>query len=221
MNERVGQIINQVEQEAKRANRDPKTVKIMVAAKYGQIDQIQDIVNSGIGIVGENHVQNARRWLQTARNFELHMIGHLQTNKAKETLSIFDWIDTIDSIHLADELDSKADRQVPCMVEVNISGETQKSGVSSEDLHNLTNHIASSQHLRLSGVFTMAPVDSDEKTIQNIFLKANQLAGELEQKLGYKMERCYGMSNDFNVAIACGSTMLRLGRILFGGDQWA
>lgn len=221
MNERVGQVINQVEQEAVRANRDPKTVKIMVAAKYGQTDQIQDIVSSGVGIVGENHVQNARRWVDTKRDFQLHMIGHLQTNKVKEALSVFDWIDTVDSIHLAGELDSKADRQIPCMVEVNISGETQKSGVLPDDLQNLTNHIASSRNLKLLGVFTMAPVDSDEKTIQNVFLKANQLAGDLEQKLGCKMERCYGMSNDYKLAIACGSTMLRLGRILFGGDQWA
>jgi pyridoxal phosphate enzyme (YggS family) len=149
------------------------------------------------------------------------MIGHLQTNKVKEALTVFDWIDTIDSIHLADELDSKADRQVSCMVEVNISGESQKSGVSPEDLANLTNHISYRQKLRLSGVFTMAPVDSDDKTVQNVFLKANQLAGDLEQKFGYKMERCYGMSNDFKTAISCGSTLLRLGRILFGGDKWA
>lgn len=221
MNDFVGQIINQVEQEAIRANRDPKSVKIMVAAKYGQTTEIEDIVNSGIGIVGENHVQNARRWLEAKHSFQLHMIGHLQTNKVKEALTVFDWIDTIDSIHLADELDSKADRQVPCMVEVNISGESQKSGVSLEDLANLTNYISSRQKLRLSGVFTMAPVDSDDKTVQNVFLKANQLAGDLEQKFGYKMERCYGMSNDFKTAISCGSTLLRLGRILFGGDKWA
>jgi pyridoxal phosphate enzyme (YggS family) len=221
VNELVGQIINLVELESARANRDPKTIKIMVAAKYGQTEQIESIVNSGIGVVGENHVQNARRWLQTQRFFQLHMIGHLQTNKVKEALSIFDYIDTVDSTRLADEIEAKTERIVPCMIEVNISGEGQKSGVSLEDFDNLAGHMISLKNLKLTGVFTMAPVDSDDKTVQNVFLKADQLACSLEQKLGYSMERCYGMSDDFKVAIACGSTLLRLGRILFGGDKWA
>lgn len=221
MNELVGHIISLVEQEAARANRDPKTVRIMVAAKYGQTEQIQSIVNAGIGVVGENHVQNARRWFESQRSFQLHMIGHLQTNKVKEALTVFDSIDTVDSIKLANELHAKSERQVPCMIEVNISGEGQKSGVVLDEFENLANHIASSGNLKLTGVFAMAPVDSDEKTIQNVFLKADQLAGGLEQKLGYAMERCYGMSNDYKTAIACGSTLLRLGRILFGGDKWA
>lgn len=221
MNELVGQIISTVEQEAIRANRDPKTVRIMVAAKYGQLVQIQSIVDSGISVVGENHVQNARRWINTDRRFQLHMIGHLQTNKVKEALSIFDSIDTIDSKRLADEIQAKAERVVPCMIEVNISGEGQKSGASIDDFDSLADHVASSGNLKLSGVFAMAPVDSDDKTVQNVFLKADQLASGLEQKLGYSMERCYGMSDDFKTAIACGSTLLRLGRILFGGDKWA
>ena len=218
MNEHVSQILDLVRRKTIEAGRKPEDVKVMVAAKYGETDVIEDIISSGIHIVGENHVQNAQRWKDRARDFQLHLIGHLQTNKIKSALDVFDVIDTIDSTHLAEEIDGKATKIYPCAIEVNISGEQQKSGVSLDDFDGLAGFILDTcKHLRLSGVFTMAPVDADAQITENIFLKADTMAARLEQQLGVKVERCYGMSDDFEQAIVCGSTLLRLGRILFGG----
>jgi PLP dependent protein len=218
VNEHVSQILDLVRQTTIQAGRKPEEVKVMVAAKYGETDIIEDIIASGIHVVGENHVQKAERWQNRARDFQLHLIGHLQTNKIKSALDVFDFIDTIDSAHLAEEIDRKAIKIYPCMIEVNISGEEQKSGVGLDDFDGLAGFIIDScKHLRLSGVFTMAPVDADTQIAENIFLKADTMAARLEQRTGTKMERCYGMSDDYKAAIGCGSTLLRLGRILFGG----
>jgi pyridoxal phosphate enzyme (YggS family) len=220
VNQNVDQTLELVRKAAVRVNRNPQDVRVMVAAKYGDTQTVLDIVGSGISIVGENHVQNAKRWMEYPdRKFQLHMIGHLQTNKINQALQIFDWFDTIDSVKLVHELDSRATKPIPSMIEVNIGGEEQKTGVSAKDFEALADSMIKSDHLELSGVFTMAPVDADEKMAENVFLEADRLAANLEQRLSRKMERCYGMSGDFETAIACGSTMLRLGRILFGGDH--
>jgi pyridoxal phosphate enzyme (YggS family) len=203
---------------AQGAGRNPDEIRIMVAAKYGDLETVKRIIDSGIAAVGENHVQNARRWKDYPAAIERHMIGHLQTNKAKEAVELFDSIDTIDSIRLAGIIDEKATKILPVMIEANISGEQQKSGIPTDGLMELAAFIMDSRHLKLSGIFTMAPVDGNEKIIENIFLKADRLAGELERLSGNRIERCYGMSDDFEIAVRCGATLLRLGRILFGGD---
>ncbi len=214
----IGDIRSRIARAASGAGRNPDGIKIMVAAKYGDLETVRSIIDSGIAIVGENHVQNARRWKDFPVAIERHMIGHLQTNKAKEALELFDSIDTIDSVRLASLIDEKATKILPVMIETNISGERQKSGILPEGLMELAQFIMDSRHLRLSGIFTMAPVDGNEKIIENIFLKADSLGMELERLSGNRIERCYGMSDDFEIAIRCGATLLRLGRILFGGD---
>lgn len=213
----IDSVRERIEQAATKAGRNPGDVRIMVAAKYGDLETVKNIIDSGISIVGENHVQNGRRWKEAGIPVETHLIGHLQTNKVREALELFDWIDTVDSVKLATLLDEKATKILPMMIEVNISGEEQKSGVNLEAFGELADFIRKTEHLKLSGIFTMAPVDAQDKIIENIFLKADSLASECERISGARMERCYGMSGDFETAIACGATLLRLGRILFGG----
>lgn len=213
----IESVRKRIEQAATKAGRKPGDIKIMVAAKYGDLETVKQIIDSGISIVGENHVQNGRRWKEAGIPVQTHMIGHLQTNKVREALDLFDWIDTVDSVKLAKLLDEKATKILPVMIEANISGEQQKSGVGLDNFHELAEFISKTVHLRLSGVFTMAPVDAQDKIIENIFLKADSLASECERFSGGEMERCYGMSGDFETAVSCGATLLRLGRILFGG----
>ena len=200
--------------------REPGSVKLMVAAKYGPIGDVNQLIDAGCDLIGENRLQMALRWIDhpLRRYFSLHMIGHLQTNKAEKSCAIFDSVDTLDSIKLADALQKATLRKLPVMIEANISGEENKNGVSLDEFDNLCNYILQSCPLiSITGVFTMTPADALEQAREAIFKKADLLAKRLEQKTGKRMERSYGMTDDYQIAIKCGSTQVRLGRAIFGG----
>lgn len=200
--------------------REPGSVKLLVATKYGLVNDVNQLLEAGCDLIGENRVQMAQRWIQhpLRRYFSLHMIGHLQTNKAEKACGIFDSIDTVDSVKLADALQKATLRKLPIMLETNISGEENKNGVPLDEFDDLCNHISiNCPLLTISGIFTMTPADAVESERESIFMKADFMAKALEQRLGKRMERSYGMSDDFHVAIKCGSTQVRLGRAIFGG----
>lgn len=200
--------------------REPGSVKLMVAAKYGLVNDVNHLIEAGCDLIGENRVQMAQRWVDhpLRKYFSLHMIGHLQTNKAEISCGIFDSVDTVDSIRLAQALQKATLRKLPIMIEANISGEENKNGVSLDEFDDLCHYIINDcPLLTLSGLFTMTPYDAAESARETIFNKADFLAKALEQRLGRRVERSYGMTDDFPLAIKCGSTQVRLGRAIFGG----
>ncbi len=200
--------------------REPGSVKLLVAAKYGLVNDVNHLIEAGCDLIGENRVQMAQRWVENPlrKYFSLHMIGHLQTNKAEKACGIFDSVDTVDSIRLADALQKATLRKLPIMIEVSVSGEENKNGVPLDEFDDLCHYIIHScPLLTVSGLFTMTPADASDNEKEIIFNKADFLAKALEQRLGRRMERSYGMSDDFHLAIKCGSTQVRLGRAIFGG----
>ncbi len=212
-------IRQRIKQSIEKASREPDSVELLAVAKYSTLEQVNVVINEGVTSIAENRVQSSSRWENHPKREELklHMIGNLQGNKVKPALKIFDSIDTIDSIKLADRIENLSEKRIEVMIEVNISGEENKHGCILDDFQELSIHILSLNHLHLSGVFTMCPIDATGKMRKNIYNRASQLAYDLEQKVGRKFERSYGMSDDFELAIECFATQIRLGRALFGG----
>lgn len=199
--------------------RKPEDITLIAVAKYSELDSVVPLVDCGVVHFAENVVQNAQRWhdYEKRDRIKLHMIGHLQRNKVGKALEIFNSIDTVDSRRLAERIINLATRPIDVMIEVNISGESNKTGCSVSDIEPIVEIITNSDIVKLCGVFTMCPIDATEQNRENIYLKASDIASELELRLGRKIERSFGMSDDFELAIRCGASQVRIGRALFGG----
>jgi hypothetical protein len=192
----------------------PKEIKIVGVTKNKTSQDIIAAINSGIKIIGENYIQEAEIKYQEMKEVlknksaEFHLIGHLQTNKINEAVKIFDCIQTVDSIKKAEKINEackKIEKQINVMIQIN-SGEEQKSGIKKEELITLINKIKELKNLRLIGLMTI-PKPNDETAFQEMNLLKNK----------FKLrELSMGMSKDYNQAIKEGSTMIRLGTILFG-----
>ncbi len=214
----LSNIKNRIREAADKVGRDPQSIALMAVTKYSELADVIPVITAGdIVHVGENRVANAQRWktYEGRDSIKLHMIGNLQRNKVRPALTIFDSIDTVDTTKLAERIDIISEKLVDVMIEVNISGEEVKHGCSITEFASLSDRIISLNHLRLTGVFTMCPIDATSKFRETIYNKASELAYGLEQTLGRKIERSYGMSGDFELAIKCGATQVRIGRALF------
>lgn len=205
--------------------RDPDQIKIIAATKGQPLEAMIQAVGTGyIDGIGENRVQEARekkeKWPKNL-SITWHMIGHLQRNKVKFAVQLFDVIQSIDSVRLADILEHRLElwgKTMPVLIEVNISGEASKYGVEPDHARALAEHILGlCPHLKLIGLMGIGPLTDEKKRIRSSFAMLRRLKEELEEDLGVKLpELSMGMSDDFELAIAEGSTMVRLGRVIFG-----
>jgi hypothetical protein len=199
----------------KKYGRDPASVTLVAVSKFQPAEKIQLLLDQGQRVFGENRVQEAAEkfpgWREKYSGIELHLIGHLQTNKAGEAVRIFDVIETVDSTRLAEELKNEMDRQnrrLPCLIQVNTGDEGQKSGVTPKDLDALFRFCTEKMHLNIEGLMCIPPVHE----IPDLhFALLHKLAHELSLK-----KLSMGMSADFDTAIRYGATHLRVGRALFG-----
>lgn len=205
-----------------RAGRDPATVQIVAVSKTQPPAAVIEAVATGVDAIGENRVQEAagkRPLIGGATPW--HLIGPLQRNKAKLALDSFDLIETVDRPELADRLEtllSASDRVLPVFLEVNIGGEPQKSGTSVEAVPALAERVLGHcPHLCLCGVMTVPPYDPDPQRSRPCFERLRRLARGLETRFGLStLQLSMGMSEDFEVAVEEGATVVRLGRVLFG-----
>ena len=222
-----------------KAKRDSAEVTLIAVTKTAAPEQIREILQLGVGDLGESRVQVlqqraaqvneffARQQAHGAENLPAklrwHMIGHLQRNKIKPVLPLVSIIHSVDSLRLAEELDAhaaKANRKLPVLMQVNASEEPQKSGVAVGAAVPLAEQIGTMDNLQIMGLMTMAPLDGDEKTIRQTFARTRELFEEIKfNKIGGSAMRhlSMGMSNDFEHAIMEGATLLRIGTLLFGG----
>jgi pyridoxal phosphate enzyme (YggS family) len=222
-----------------KAKRDPSEVTLIAVTKTAAPEQIREILQLGVGDLGESRVQVlqqraaqvneffARQQAHGAENLPAklrwHMIGHLQRNKIKPVLPLVSVIHSVDSLRLAEELDAhaaKANRKLPVLMQVNASEEPQKSGVAVGAAVPLAEQIGTMDNLQIMGLMTMAPLDGDEKTVRQTFARTRELFEEIKfNKIGGSAMRhlSMGMSNDFEHAITEGATLLRIGTLLFGG----
>jgi hypothetical protein len=207
---------------AARAGRNPAEVSIVAAGKTQPARVIAEAVAAGVDAVGENRVQEAvaKRPL-VGGSAPWHLIGPLQRNKARHALEVFDLIETVDRVELADRLEAllaDTPRTVPVFLEVNVGGEAQKPGIAPDDAPALAEHLlARCPHLRLAGLMTVPPFDPDPERSRPHFAALRDLAGRLARDHGLpQLALSMGMSEDFEVAVEEGATLVRLGRVLFG-----
>jgi len=216
-------IRNRIAAAAARAGRRADEVRLMAVTKTVDDERIAAAIAAGVDIIGENYVQEAKRKIEImGRSREWHLIGHLQTNKAKYAVRLFDMIHAVDRMEVARELHRRAAGEnllLKILIEVNVSGETTKRGVPPGAAISLIREIAPLEHLSIQGLMTMAPWFDDPGEARPCFAALRRLreriAGMAIPGVSMK-ELSMGMSGDFEVAVEEGATIVRIGRFLFG-----
>jgi len=210
---------------AKRAERDPLSIKLMAVTKTVPPERISKAIEAGLTILGENYVQEAKDKIAAIGNHaQWHMIGHLQTNKAKYAVKLFDCVHSVDRLELAQELDKRAgqiNRKLNVLIEVN-SGEESKSGIEKTQALELVRQVAHLPNLTLRGLMTMAPYSDNPENSRPYFKALRDLREDIDRAgiAGISMEELsMGMTDDFEVAIEEGATIIRIGRAIFGKRQ--
>jgi pyridoxal phosphate enzyme (YggS family) len=201
----------------------PPGVELVAAAKTRTAGEILEALDAGVRIIGENYVQEAADvFPAVGRRARWHFIGHLQTNKVKKAVEIFDLIETVDSIALGREIDKRgaaAGKTMDILVEVNSGREPQKAGVRPEEAEPLVRALAVLPNLRVRGVMTMGPFEGDPEDSRPYFRETRRVWEELKALAipGVEMRRLsMGMTNSWRVAVEEGSTMVRIGTAIFG-----
>jgi len=201
----------------------PEGVSLVGAAKTRTPQEILEAVEAGLEIIGENYVQEAERAFQVVGGkVKWHMIGHLQSNKAKKAVRVFDMIETVDSIKLARAIDracGKIDKVMLILMEINSGEESQKAGVMPEDAIYLAMDMSELNNIKLMGLMTMGPLAGDPEDSRPYFQKTKKLFEEIKEMGLPGVEMKYlsmGMSNSYKVALEEGANVVRIGTKLFG-----
>ena len=218
--ENLLRVTERIEKAARRAGRDPKEIKLVAVSKTVEADRIKVAIETGVSILGENYVQEAQKKIEEiGRPVAWHFIGHLQTNKAKYAIRLFEMIHSLDSLPLAEELNRRAEQggQVAkVMIEVNISGEATKFGTDEEKVFSIARGILNLNHLSLEGLMTMPPYFDSPEMSRPYYIKLRELKEKMIREGIPLKELSMGMSNDFEIAIEEGATYVRVGTAIFG-----
>jgi pyridoxal phosphate enzyme (YggS family) len=207
----VAENLRGVRERIERAGRDPDSITIVAVTKGFGLEACREAIAAGLTILGENRVQEALPKMGAIPNATWHLIGHLQTNKVRQAAGRFQVIQSVDSIKLAEHIARVQPRQ-QVLLEVNVSREPQKSGAAPEQAIEVARRISALLDLR--GLMAMGPTRGDPLAA---FEEARRLRDQAEQAIGRELPvLSMGMSADFETALAAGSTMLRLGQLLFG-----
>ena len=208
---------------ARRAGRPASAVRLMAVTKTVDDDRILAAIRAGVKIIGENYVQEAKRKIDKMGNeSEWHMIGRLQTNKAKYAVRLFDMIHSLDRFDLAQELDRRAraaGRVMKVLIEVNVAGEETKSGVPLATARDLVRAVAPLENLSIQGLMTMPPWFDDQEEARPFFRALRELRDRITAEVIDRVEMrelSMGMTGDYAVAIEEGATIVRIGRGVFG-----
>ncbi|MBI5383771.1 MAG: YggS family pyridoxal phosphate-dependent enzyme [Verrucomicrobia bacterium] len=204
-----------------RADRDPSAVTLLAVSKGQPPEAITALAGLGQVLFGENRVQEAKTKIgQCPSRLRWHMIGHLQTNKAREAVRLFEMIESVDSLRLAEEINlcaDKAAKTLPVLLEVNVAGEASKFGYQPETLLAELASVNALPKLEVHGLMTMAPWTPTPEKIRPVFRQLRELKSQCEDLLGAPLPHLsMGMTGDFEVAIEEGATIVRLGSALFG-----
>ncbi|MCM8765811.1 MAG: YggS family pyridoxal phosphate-dependent enzyme [Candidatus Omnitrophica bacterium] len=222
LRENLAKVEERIERACRKVGRDPEEITLVCVTKGVEIEKISEIVNLGVTDIGENRVQEALKkfeQLQAGQSIKWHMVGHLQSNKAKYAVRIFDLIHSVDSLKLAEEINRQAERInkiQEILVQVNVSGEKTKFGIKPEDLFSLGEEILKFKNLRLRGLMTIAPIVESPEDARFCFRKLRELRDEFNYLTNYQLTiLSMGMSQDFEVAIEEGANMVRIGTAIF------
>ncbi len=225
------QLLEQIRQRIRRAtescNRDADSVRLVAVSKTIAAEIVKDAIDAGVTILGENYVQEARDKFKALVQYPVswHFIGHLQSNKAKYAVRIFDLIHSVDSFKLARELGkqaAKVDKIQQILVQVNISAEDTKSGISTDEAPRLIAEISQLKNLAVKGLMTMPPYFYQPEKVQPFFAALRELRDQIKEQSPPNVsldELSMGMTGDFEVAIKEGATLVRIGTAIFGERQ--
>lgn len=239
--DRYRRVMEQVAEAARRSERKPADILTVAVTKTAGPDQIRQLLELGHQDLGENRVQQLQqraamtdeflarhRIMTSGRRADMpaaarwHMIGHLQRNKVKQVLPLVKLIHSVDSLRLAEEIQTQAarlDREIDVLIQVNASGESTKFGVALPAAPHLAEQIGTMLHVRVRGLMAMAPIADDPQASRPTFERAREIFAEMQTSGEFGPHfniLSMGMSNDFEVAIECGANMIRVGRALFG-----
>jgi len=217
----IASIRQRIDAACARVKRDPASVTLMAVSKGQPPDAIQAAANLGLVLFGENKVQEAKAKLPLCPGrVRWHMIGHLQSNKARDAVQLFEMIQSVDSLPLAQEIQKWAEKSakaMPVLLEVNLAGESTKFGYNPDQVLTDLAALNALSKLEIHGLMTIAPWTQDAEKVRPIFRKLRELKTRCEEILGAPLPHLsMGMSGDFEVAIEEGATMVRIGTLLFG-----
>ena len=212
--ENILEVRRRIERACERSRRSPEEITLVAITKGFEASVIRTAFDLGIIDFGENRVQEAEGKIAQVSDLRptvtWHMVGHLQSNKAKAALEIFDIIHSVDSIRLAGILNRLAKKQLPILLEVNVSGESTKAGFSPDEVAPAVKEMRQLPNLNLMGLMTVAPMTAEPEEVRPVFRKLR----EMRDSLGLK-HLSMGMTDDFELAVAEGSTMIRIGTGIF------
>jgi pyridoxal phosphate enzyme (YggS family) len=201
----------------------PEGVTLLAAAKERSADEISRAIKAGITMIGENYLQDTLKVINKVEgDAEWHFIGHLQRNKVKKVIEIFDMIESVDSLRLAEEIEKCCERKgkiMPILIEVNSGEEAQKSGVAPKEVAPLIGEISSFSHIKVMGLMTIGPRFGDPEESRPYFRKTKEIFEQIKDLHLYNIEmRCLsmGMTNSYKIAIEEGANVVRVGTRIFG-----
>ena len=211
----IQEVTSRIAQACERAGRSADEITLVAITKTVEPSAIRAAFQAGVRQFGENRVQEAKAKLGELENIKSrstwHMVGHLQTNKVKTAIELFDIIQSVDSLRLAEFLSRHAQETIPILLEVNMAGEATKGGFAADEVSQAIKKIGLMPNLEIKGLMTIAPLVRNPEEIRPVFRRLR----ELRDSLG--LERLsMGMTDDFEVAIEEGATIVRIGRAIFG-----
>lgn len=224
ISENLSEVKNKIARTALRSGRNPDDILLLGVTKTVDIDVMKEAIDLGISDVGENKPQElCRKYDVIGDIVKWHQIGSLQTNKVKYIIDKVDLIHSLDRDSLAKEINVRAKKKdiyVKCLVQVNISGEKTKHGLSSEEVFDFIRHCSENyDRINIVGLMTMAPFDATKDEIRSVFKRLKSLSLEISEKNYRRVlmkELSMGMSGDFDIAIEEGATIVRIGTSIFG-----
>ncbi|MCZ6778265.1 MAG: YggS family pyridoxal phosphate-dependent enzyme [Acidobacteria bacterium] len=221
--ERIRSVRRRVQEVAQRCGRDPASITLIAVCKTVGAERIRSALEQRIVDLAENRIQEAELKIRELGSEPVwHFVGHLQSNKASRAAQLFDWIHSVDSVSLGERLDraaQKSDGRLQILMQVNLSGESNKSGVSEEEASRVAVELAQLRTVRLRGLMIIPALTGDPEGARRSFVRLRELRDMINRSAGLDppLEALsMGMTNDFEVAIEEGATHIRLGRALFG-----
>jgi pyridoxal phosphate enzyme (YggS family) len=221
--ENVARVRERMEAAARRAGRDPGKIRLVAVSKTVDPGRIRQALEAGVDSLGENYVQEAQKKIEElGPRAAWHFIGHLQSNKAKAAVRLFDWVHSVDSLRLAQELSRVAGQQnkvLPVLLQINLGQETAKFGALQDDTFRLLEQMGLLPGISVKGLMTLPPFFDNPEESRPYFHALRDLAEAVSRRkiAGVSMEELsMGMSNDFETAIEEGATLVRVGTAIFG-----
>ena len=217
----ITSIRQRIGQACERVRRDPSEVSLMAVSKFHPAQSVCEAAEAGITLFGENRVQEGKLKIpQCPSSLHWHLIGHLQSNKCRDAVHCFEMVQSVDSYALAEELNRMAEKQyksLPVLLEVNIAGEATKFGYKPEEVLNDLERLNALSRLEIHGLMAIPPWAADPEKTRPMFRRLADLKKQCEDHLGAPLPvLSMGMSDDFEVAIEEGSTLVRIGTAIFG-----